>query len=280
MTLARSLVPRSIVAVLLLAAGVALAGQSSSRAAAAPTLYVTYALNCTFVITDDSGKTVTSIAPGAYQVQVTTPGSFSGVDLSGISDFTACKGFPQFQLTGPGVNVQTTLNGGDASQDVLSATFQPSSTYVAQDNNQPSVAHATFTTLAAGTAPAPTGTTTSAGTTTGTTTTTPGTKTTPSGTVKGTLKGSVSAGGALKLTYKGKSVITLQPGLYAFSVADKSKTNGFIVQELHGATTTVSGIASVGTRSVTINLKVGQWFFFGTKKGAKSGFAVTAGLEG
>ncbi len=126
----------------------AFAGVAGSQAAT-PTLYVAYTLKCTFAITDDSGKTVTSIPAGAYQVQVTTPGSFGGMDLSGISDMTACKGAADFQLTGPGVNLHTSLNDGDGSQDVLQATFQPNATYVAQDNNQASVTRTSFTTTAA-----------------------------------------------------------------------------------------------------------------------------------
>ena len=49
--------------------------RSARGAAALPTLYVNYNMNCTFGITDDSGKAVTSIAPGTYQVQITTPSS-------------------------------------------------------------------------------------------------------------------------------------------------------------------------------------------------------------
>ena len=261
------------IAALLLAAALAFTAQASAKTAALQTLYVTYSMKCTFTLTDDSGKNVTSIAPGTYQVQVTTPGSFSGVDLAGVTDFTACKGSAQFQLTGPGVNVQTTLNDGDGSQDVLTATFQPSSTYVAQDNNQPSVTRVSFTTLAAGAGGTP-GTTTSTGATT-TTTTTAGT------TVKGTLNGAVSSSGRLTLTYKGKSVLTLTPGLYKVSVTDKSKKSGFVVEQLHRAATTISGVSFVGSRTVTINLTTGQWFFSSTAAGKKSGFAVlTAGLYG
>lgn len=262
------------IAALLLAAAVAFAGQGSANAAI-QTLYVTYALNCTFTITSDSGKSVSSIAPGTYQVQVTTPGSFSGVDLAGVTDFTACKGSAQFQLTGPGVNLATTLNDGDGSQDVLTATFEPNSTYVAQDNNQPSVTRVSFTTLASG---ATTTTTTPSATTTTATTTTKGT--TPTA-LKGTLSGAVSATGKLSLSYKGKSVLTLSPGLYKFLVVDKSKKSGFVVERLHGAATTVSGVAAVGTRSVSINLSSGQWFYSSTKSSTKTGFAVEAtGLEG
>ena len=44
--------------------------------AAAPSIYFLYSMNCTFTIQDDSGKTITSIAPGNYQVDVRTPLAF------------------------------------------------------------------------------------------------------------------------------------------------------------------------------------------------------------
>src|SRR5262249_31967117 len=87
-----------------------------------PTLYVAYTMHCTFAITDDSGRRVASIPPGTYQVLVTTPMVFADVDLSGIFDMTACKGFVQFQLTGPGVNLQTTLQDGDEDKEMLRGT--------------------------------------------------------------------------------------------------------------------------------------------------------------
>ena len=61
-----------------------------------PTLYVNYAMNCTFTITSDNGSRVSSIVPGTYQVFITTPMVFADVDLTGISDMTACKSFTQF----------------------------------------------------------------------------------------------------------------------------------------------------------------------------------------
>ena len=91
-------------------------------------------MNCTFTITDDDGKRVTSIAPGTYQISVTTPVVFSAVDLSGINDFTACKSFAQFELTGPGVNVFTTLQDGDEDKDIFKETFLANSTYTARDS--------------------------------------------------------------------------------------------------------------------------------------------------
>ena len=121
-----------------------------------PSLYVNYALNCTFKITTDSGSPVTSIAPGGYQLQIMTPQVFADIDLSGIFDMTACKSYVQFQLTGPGVNVTTTLQDGDEDYGVFTVNFLPGSTYVAVDNNQPSVATTTFTTLSSGSPITPT----------------------------------------------------------------------------------------------------------------------------
>ena len=95
-----------------------------------PTLYVDYTMNCTFSIVDDSGKPVTSIAPGTYQVDVSTPIMFKlavpggpGVDRRPrtSTDFTGCKGWVQFQLSGPGVSLFTTLDVGCGSSIVLPA---------------------------------------------------------------------------------------------------------------------------------------------------------------
>ena len=116
-------------------------------------------------MTDDAGKTLTSVAPGSYQILVTSPVPFAAVDLAGINDMTACKGFAQFALSGPGVSVTTTMDNGDSDNAVLYATFAPSSTYTAVDNIQPAVAHFSFTTTAAGT-PAPPSVATTAATTT------------------------------------------------------------------------------------------------------------------
>src|SRR6266487_2941263 len=100
-----------------------LAGGAVARVAALPTLYVTYANNCTFTITDDARNTVSSIAPGSYQLYVTTPASFVDVPRS-ASDTAACPISVQFRLTGPGVNLFTNLADGDNDHTYLTATFQ------------------------------------------------------------------------------------------------------------------------------------------------------------
>src|SRR3954471_2322078 len=139
---------RALLLSLLMAIGLT----SGSNAAVNPSLYFKYALNCTFTVTDDNGRTVTSILPGTYSAVATSPQSFAGFDLSAKSDMTACKGSAQFQLTGPGVSITTTLDDGDGEYALEPATFRASSTYTAVDNNQPSVARVSFTTLASGTA--------------------------------------------------------------------------------------------------------------------------------
>src|SRR5215831_4905127 len=114
----------------------ALCGAAARADTVLPSLYVHYTLNCTFTIVDDAGKAVGSIAPGTYQVIVSTPVDFGGEYVSGPGDMTACGGSVQFQLTGPGVSVHTTLDDGDASYGALTATLKASSAYTAQDLNQ------------------------------------------------------------------------------------------------------------------------------------------------
>jgi hypothetical protein len=265
-----------VIAAALVAAAVAVAPGGAARAAL-PTLYVNYTMQCTFTITDDSGKTVTTIAPGTWQVAVSTPGSFGGVDLSGKNDMTACKGSIDFKLTGPGVNLETTLNDGDGSYDMLSGNFAPSSTYVAVDGNQPSVARAQFTTAASGTATGTAGGSSSTGSSsTGSSST--GSAGAGGTATLGTLSGTVGSTGALKLTYKGKTVTTLKPGKYTVNVVDTSTHNGFL---LHGkSTVTVSSVPYVGKKSLVVNLQTGQWYFASTAKGKKSYFVVTAPAVG
>jgi hypothetical protein len=217
-------------------------------------------MNCTFTIQNDAGQTVTSIVPGSYEIDVRTPIAFGTVPLIGLAstDMTACHGMPQFQLTGPGVNISTTMTAGCESDKTFPATLQPSATYVAQDNNQPSVAHATFTTLA-------TGSPTSPGTTVGSGKGIPSTDYLGSGLnqIKGTLKGSVSSSGLPTLTNKGKPVSSLAPGRYTFSITDRDPKASFgILGPTMKSKTAITGVKFVGERSKTVILKAGRWMFY------------------
>jgi hypothetical protein len=233
---------------------------STATPQAYPTIYILYAMNCTFQIVNDQGNAITSIAPGTYQVDVRTPLAFGTVPLAneGVTDFTACKGFPQFQLTGPGVNLFTTMTAGCEADKTFPETFQPNATYVAVDNNQPTVARGTFTTLASGTPVAPT---------------TPGTPwaggtqssqdLVGSGAVKGTVSGTLASTGALTLTLSGKVVSKLATGRYTFSIVDKSSKSGFAIIGPKGVNPLdVTGSKFIGKKTRTLNLTPGRWTYF------------------
>jgi hypothetical protein len=275
----------SPIAVVIAAAG-AIVGAVTAHASgdASPTLYVSYTNNCTFTITNDSGAVASTIAPGTYQVQVSTPQVFADVDLAGGDpNMLACDSFVQFQLTGPGVSISTTLQQGDEDFGTFSATFAPSSTYLAQDNNQPSVTRTTFTTSASGAPPTP-GVPVS-GVPAGSSSTNSGSSSSALGgsaasghdspaPLIGALTGSVSAAGKLTLSFKGKPVATLTAGRYTLTVTDKSKKSGFTIQGTGHPALTVTGTSFVGKRTASVSLSAGQWFFYPTFVGTKSYFIV------
>jgi hypothetical protein len=260
----------------LLVAAAALVPAADSRVSVLPTLYVDYTMSCTFTILDDSGKKVTSIAPGTYQVQVQTPVTFGAVDLSGITDMTACQSFVQFQLTGPGVNLSTTLGDGDSAFALLPGTaFQANATYTAVDLNQPSVARVAFTTAATGSATGPAGTATSSSSKSSASKGSSQPSLVGSAVVpfRGLLAGSIDTGGALALKTKGKPVGTLKSGLYTFTVHDDSVKSGFSIQKLKASAIALTGAAYKGTHVKTVQLKAGQWTFF-SPGGRKNYFIV------
>jgi hypothetical protein len=248
--------PLAASAIVVLGAGSARAAQSTSIA---PTIYFAYSMDCTFSILDDSGKPVTSIAPGNYQIDVTTPVAF-GTLPKNYSDMTACKGMAQFQLSGPGVNFFTTLTAGCEAEYVTTQTFLPGSTYTAVDQNQPSLAHASFTTLA-------TGTPTKVNATYGGTSTGKGTTSTDivgSGlpTLRGTLIGKLSASGIPTLTTHGKAVTKLVAGRYRFQLTDQDKQSGFsILGPKTRSTKNLTGVKFVGRKSPVVVLTPGRWTF-------------------
>ena len=267
------LVPRFSKLIAPLVVAGSLAPAAAARPAALPTLYVEYTMNCTFSITDDSGRRVSSIPPGTYQVSIRTPVSFAEVDLSGIFDMTACKGFVQFKLTGPGVDAFDNLGDGDNAFDLLTATFQPSSSYTAQDLNQPSVTRTVFTTASSGSANAGSSSSTSnvgaKGSTQGSLV---GSAANP---FRGALDATVFKSGKLSLSRNGKTVSFLKSGRWTFAVDDESTRAGFAVQVLHGKSTTVTSAAYTGSHDMTLQLKPGRWFFF-SPGGKKSVFFVTS----
>jgi hypothetical protein len=253
----------------------ALAGGATTNAGSAsvtPTIYFDYAMDCTFTIVDDSGRAITSIAPGNYIVDVRTPIAFGTIPRN-YSDMTACHGMPQFQLTGPGVNLSTTLTAGCEADYVTTLSFQPGGTYVAQDLNQPSVAHASFTVLTSG---APGSVNASYGSATGGKGSTndsivgSGLKTT-----LGTLLGTLEANGKPVLTRNGKPVTTLKQGRYTFTIMDESTKLGFgLLGPKNSSTLQLTKPGFVGRHTVSVNLVPGRWTYLGNVRVVRT-FVVT-----
>ena len=256
---------------------------ASSRDAApqaTPTLYVNYTMNCTFSIVSDSGQPVTQIPPGTYQVMVTTPIMFKlavpggpGIDNMAPGDMTGCRGWVQFSLNGPSVNLQTTLDVGCDSNLLLPpTTFKPSSTYTAVDANNPSATRTSFSTLATGTPPVPTSTPYDATSGKGDVQQ----SLLASGSVLANLNGSVSSNGLASLLNRGKSIKTLPTGKYRFTIVDKDPKAGFsILGPKSTKVSSLTGTGFVGRKSVTLNLAAGRWVFY-SNVGKQTTFVVTS----
>jgi hypothetical protein len=225
-------------------------------------------MNCTFSIVDDFGKRVSSIPPGDYQIEVSTPTMFKlvrpggvGVDNIDPNDYTGCKGWVQFQLTGPGVDIFTTLDFGcDAFLVLSSEAFKPGASYVFQDMNQPAVTRTTLSVLTSGSPQIPQSPYVRTSTKTNTQKDQVGSQITP---FRGTLDGIVNARGKPVLTRNGKVVSTLKSGSYKFSIDDKSTKRGFMIQKASGERPNViTGVTFVGKKSKPLTLKAGEWTYF------------------
>jgi len=267
---------RAALFLLPIGAALVLAGAGgASGSSLLPSVYFNYTSSCHFTAVTDSGASLgpgTAIPYGTYQVVVNTPFPFS--------DGQASCDFVNFQLTGPGVNYSTQLGQGDADQEVTTQNFVASSSYTASDSTV-----APGTSLAFGTSATPvatvggsssagsSGTSGSSGSS-GSQSTLGGSASTGS-TVRGDLLGTVSSAGELKLILKGKPVATLPAGRYTVMVDDQSPTEGFILQAGGHAPMTITTGVFKGKRSLTVNLTIGQWQFYGRPGAARIYFVAT-----
>jgi len=278
-----SILTAALVAAVFVTATLTPVVSASSRDAApsaTPTLYVNYTMNCTFSIVTDSGQPVTQIPPGTYQVMVTTPIMFKlvvpggpGIDNMAPGDMTGCRGWVQFSLSGPSVNLATTLDVGCDSNLLLPpTTFKPSSTYIAVDANNPNATRMSFTTAASGAPPTPTSSPYDATSGKGDVQQ----SLLASGSVLANLSGGVSSKGVVSLLNRGHAIKTLPAGKYRFTILDKDTKGGFSI--LGPKSTKVSALTSpgyVGRKTVTLNLTTGRWVFY-SDVGKQSTFMVTS----
>ena len=190
---------------------------------------------------------------------ITTPDPYGVFGDSGRNDLTACKGFVQFRLTGPGVSVYTTLDYGDSTSELYPATFQPGATYTIQDDNNIAGTRRSITVATSGSAALVPSTSSKAGSN-----------------LRGTLAGTLSATGKLSLALDGKPVSRLKAGRYKITVLDRAPAQGAVVRESGHAAITLSGVAFVGSHSVTVALAAGQWAFSTSAGKSKTAFTVVA----
>ncbi len=252
----------------------------SAATSALPSLYVSYNIQCHFTMSLDSGAAVASgsaIPYGEYQLIVSTPVPFAG-GLGGCN-------YINFSLTGPGVNYSTQLGEGDETEDLATQNFAAGSSYTATDNTVAPGTTITFgasstpVSASAGPSSSSSGNAPKANTTPSTNDPTKQAASTPkSGPVvnRGTLEGTVSAGGRLSFTFDGKPVTEITAGRYKVQVVDKSHKDGFTIQQVSKLPTTVTGVSFVGKRSATIVLSAGQSLFYPVFAGKKSYFLVVA----
>jgi hypothetical protein len=237
-----------LVRLIAFAALAAAAGAGGARAGL-PSLYVNYKTeNCTFTLTNDAGKTVRTILPGAYQVVIATPGTFGDHYTSTETGLLACKGFVGFRLTGPGVDIRTTLDFGDASGETYPATFKAGATYTVQDDHNVAGTRRSFEVATSGSVGVP---------------------------LRGVLFATVGPKGELALSRNDKTVSSLKQGKWTLSVRDDSKTTGFTLQQLSKSPVAVTTGSYYGFKEVTVTLTPGQWTFF-SPGGKKHAFRVIA----
>jgi hypothetical protein len=243
-----------------------------ARAADLPSIYVTYADDCTYHLTNDAGAAVTAVAPTTYQIVIATPAPFAAVFEPG-RDPLGCNGNVKFRFTGPGVDISTTLDGGDGAYEVYTATFRSGAGYTMQDDTN--VAGTRRTLVASAPVSSATAGLPSSSSTASTPKKTAARVAVVGPKVVGALAGSVSTAGKLALTLKGKPVTTLAAGRYRISVLDEASRAAFVVQQAGKKATTVTTKAYLGRGAATVALLPGQWTFYSTP-GKKRFFVVTA----
>jgi hypothetical protein len=252
---------------------VAVAFGATQTAADYPSLDVTFNANDTVTVVLANGSPVgtasgapTTITPGTYNVLIADP--------TFVSDI-------QWDLAGPGVSLVSTCSYGEEPSESWVETFAANATYTWRDDNRP----ATVYTFATSGAPAVGSANSGQAPLTSTTPIASGTNGKSSSTdivgsqtvqFRGTLVGTVSAAGAIRLTIGGKPVGALKAGKYTFSITDASKTSGFTVQEAGRQATTITTAAFTGRKKQTLVLGAGQWLAYPSFLGKKTYFIVTS----
>jgi hypothetical protein len=174
-----------------------------------------------------------------------------------------CTLTPYFVLKGPGVTVTDNMAQGEDEFTEHDVNFLPNSTYTWHNSDSPNVVY-TFTTSSdvVGTKAPPV---VWNGPTSGKKQSNADIVGSGRGIFRGTLTGTVGAGGQLTLTFKGSKPATLKAGRYSLVVTDKSPTNGLTVGRGAAKPVTVTTVPFVGRHKATVTLSTGRWLFTTTR---------------
>ena len=77
-----------------------------------------------------------------------------------------------------------------------------------------------------------------------------------------TLRGTVGPGFTITLKQNGKLVKTLKAGKYKFLIADKASIHAFSLDGPHGFAQDFTTVPFVGTKTVTLKLKAGNYKYY------------------
>jgi hypothetical protein len=243
---------------LVAAAAAALLAPASGQGARADQLTMnvnfTYTGQITMTLPNGTPVGTTSGSPtvipaGYYSLMLAGPGG--------------CTLTPYFMLKGPGVAVTDNMAQGEDEFTEHVVNFLPNSTYQWHNSDTPGIVY-TFATSSdvVGTKAAPVKWN---GPTSGKQQTNEDIVGSGRGIIRGTLTGTVGAGGQLTVTFKGKEPATLKAGRYNLVVTDKSPVNGLTIAR--GATRPigVTGAAFVGRQTASVTLSTGRWVFATTR---------------
>jgi hypothetical protein len=249
-----------VVSLLTLTATLALRlGTDVSTAAVSSTLHASVGPGYTISLTYDDGTSVVDPPPGTYRVLVEDDSDEHN-----------------FHFYGPGVDLLTSVeSSGSATWTV---TLRNNATYSFQCDPHADSMYGKFDVgtpvddRPSSSGGGGTGGSGGGGGKSGATTAPKAT-----GRVLATLTARVDARGKLLLTLKGKPVKTLGAGSYKIVVSDSAKKDDFTLRRVGGPATALTGVAYVGSRTITTDLKPGQWKVYSSPREASSAvfFRVT-----
>src|SRR5262245_57514662 len=122
----------------------ALLGSAAILLLGAPTGHAARTANLSLNVNFTPAGVVTVTLPDGTPVGSTSgaatviPAGYYSLNLSGPGE---CINLPLFQLTGPGVNIQDDMLGGEVEKNTLFATFLPNTTYTWHIDRSANVVH-------------------------------------------------------------------------------------------------------------------------------------------